>query len=170
MRAQPATVAASTPDETRSALLEAIHIISHFPTTQLADEAVGRFKAIASRPTTVATPSKPADVFAGVSIEELDKIQMTAEVEHAIKVGSHSDSTPACRAAGLSAVLDALRVKLVAPVDPFDVARDYHDHGDAPVSHWSTILGDGKQSRRAVRAMRATLVAKGIPVTPEAGK
>ena len=106
------------------------------------------------------TPSKPADVFAGVSIDELVRISADAYVTAVDAPGR----------AGITAVLDTIRVKLVAPVDPFDVARDYHDHGDAPVSHWSTILGDGKQSRRAVRAMRATLVAKGIPVTPEAGK
>ena len=111
----------------------------------------------------ITTPSKPADVFAGVSIEELDKVQMTAEVEYAIKVGSHSDSTPACRAAGLSAVLDALRVKLVAPVDPDAVLADVFG---AP--HWRSFANEYRTARCV--AMRATLEAKGIPVTPEAGK
>lgn len=38
----------------RAALREAIFIIGHFPTTQLADEAVGRLKALADAPPTVA--------------------------------------------------------------------------------------------------------------------
>ena len=70
-----------------------------------------------------------------------------------------------------------LEVSLVAPVDPEVVARRYHDHKESPVPEWpyaadhyinSPIGADHEQARlRATAAMRATLTAAGIPVTPE---
>ena len=56
----------------------------------------------------------------------------------------------------------------IAPVDPEAVARAYHDNDDGPpcVPTWIATSSHG----RAIAAMRATLTAAGIPVTPEVGK
>ena len=66
----------------------------------------------------------------------------------------------------------------IAPVDPEAVARAYHDARRSPVVEWNYLEagcgGTGQMVRegqnRAIAAMRATLTAAGIPVTPEVGK
>lgn len=98
------------------------------------------------------TPSKPADVFAGVSVEELAVAFWSAK--SGFQQESRSLSNNDRR--GITAVLDALRVKLVAPVDPAKVARAYY--------------GGAACDASIVANMRRVLAASGIPVTPEAGK
>lgn len=104
-------------------------------------------------------PSKPADVFAGVSLAELARAFDEA--------GESAPSLGRMRA-GIAAVLDALRVKLVAPVDPEAVAGDYYNRRCGNGKAWDMIDSVGRA--RAGGDMRATLIARGIPVTPEAGK
>ena len=117
--------------------------------------------ALASLGAPATTPSKPDDVFAGVSIEELAGI-------YAASFGATTAQSPA-RIGAIRAVLDALRVRLVEPVDPIVVATEYHDHPSSAAPRWMCDDMDGFRAD-AARAMRATLTAKGIPVTPEAGK
>lgn len=99
------------------------------------------------------TPSKPADVFAGVSEDDL-----AAALVHAYGSAhvSHSDRV------ALRAILDALRVKLVAPVDPEMIAAEITRPVAAVVrvSEWKAVKA----------AARTALDSRGIPVTPEAGK
>ena len=132
------------------------------------------------------TPSKPADVFAGVSIDELMQIRHDAFYACNCQAGS---GRSCCSRAGIAAVLDALRVKLVAPVDPEEVARVLASidgligrcdsaekiktgESGSLVPYYMRAL-DAGETREALVDLRsdvATLAANGIPVTPEAGK
>jgi len=128
------------------------------------DPAERMRRAIASLGAPPTSPPAARPVFAGVSEEEL-----------ALEYARAVDRIP-----GIRAVLARLEVSLVAPVDPEVVARRYHDHKESPVPEWpyaadhyisSPIGADHEQARlRATAAMRATLTAAGIPVTPEVGK
>ena len=75
---------------------------------------------------------------------------------------------PTSIARAIGAVLARLAATTIAPVDPEAVARAYHDNDDGPpcVPTWIATSSHG----RAIAAMRATLTAAGIPVTPEVGK
>ncbi len=120
--------------------------------------------ALASLGTPPTSPPAARPLFADVSEEEL-----------ALEYARAVDRIP-----GIRAVLARLEVSLVAPVDPEVVARRYHDHKESPVPGWpyatdhdinSPIGADHEQARlHATAAMRATLTAAGIPVTPEVGK
>ena len=116
---------------------------------EFADQVVGMsVAALASLGAPATTPSKPADAFAGVTVEELAGI-------YAASFGATTAQSPA-RIGAISAVLAALRVKLVAPVDPLAVAR--------------MISCIGEPRPADVATVRRALEANGIPVTPEAGK
>ena len=108
--------------------------------------------ALASLGAPATPPSKPADVFAGVTVEELRGVY-DAEYAREKLVGSRAVD---CDRAAICAVCDALRVKLVAPVDPLAVAR------------MISCIGEPRSSD--VATVRRALEAAGIPVTPEAGK
>lgn len=130
-------------------------------TEEAAIAAIDDIRTALAKLAPATTPSKPADVFAGVSFEELVRISADAYVTAADAPGR----------AGVAAVLDALRVKLVAPVDPEEFARDYCNcaaEGDEGAPLWRDMGADAKVEQ--IGAARATLTAKGIPVTPEAGK
>ena len=91
-----------------------------------------------------AAPTSPGTV-AAVTVEELVRVYLDdkcSERDH------RSNCEHCCIASGLRAVLARLEVSLVAPVDPEQMARDFA--AGVPV--------------------RATLIARGIPVTPEVGK
>ena len=129
--------------------------------------------SLGAPPTSPTVAPQPAEVFAGVSIDELCSVYSAAYGE---RPGHRDDRRPDA----IRAVLARLEVSLVAPVDPEVVARRYHDHKESPVPEWpyaadhdinSPIGADHEQARlRATAAMRATLTAAGIPVTPEVGK
>lgn len=114
----------------------------------------------AARAGIAARPPVPADVFAGVSMRDLACVAANADAEYIQPDDGPHD--PWWFVVG--AVLTALRVKLVAPVDPEAFARAYmervvpglYDACKSPSLHFSS--------------MRLELEAKGIPVTPEAGK
>lgn len=111
--------------------------------------------------------SRTGQVFAGVSIDELCSVYSAAYGE---RPGHRDDRRPDA----IRAVLARLEVSLVAPVDPEAVARAYHDHKDAPAPEWDEVDiwrgRDADEQTHAIAAMRATLTARGIPVTPEVDK
>lgn len=123
----------------------------------------------ANTPEADSTPTQPVDVFAGIGDADLAAI---ARAKYT--TSGHSNPWLDC----IRAVLDALRVKLVAPVDPEEVAREYYNDIGSPTPDWTEIESGGgylsdrvrSAQREATAAMRATLAAAGIPVTPEAGK
>ena len=125
-------------------------------------------RALASLGAPPTSPVAARPVFAGVSEEELYRVYADAYGEPA----GHVDDR---RPIAIRAVLARLEVSLVAPVDPEAVARDYANNaatGYAPgIDHppyWLEYTDEQRTKRTA--AMRATLIARGIPVTPEAGK
>ena len=86
-------------------------------------------------------------VFAGVSEDDLC-VQMLMAADPSIDPGIALVMVNGVHRAKVRAVLARLEVSLVAPVDPEQMARDFA--AGVPV--------------------RATLIARGIPVTPEVGK
>ncbi len=108
------------------------------------------------------TPTAAPGLVAAVSVEELAKVYSKAYDE----IGD--------RIRAIGAVLARLDATTIAPVDPEAVARAYHDHEDAPTPEWEEVNiwrgRDQDEQRAAISAMRATLTAAGIPVTPEVGK
>ena len=141
------------------------------------DPAERMRRALASLGAPPTSPPAARPVFAWVSEEELDAAFEAAYRAESVKSASGGKDP---RRAAIRAVLARLKVSLVAPVDPEVVARRYHDHKESPVPEWpyaadhdinSPIGADHEQARlRATAAMRATLTAAGIPVTPEVGK
>lgn len=108
--------------------------------------------------------------FAGVSVEELIKLSGQAYLDCPCRTDEPVDC---CNVASIRAVLARLKVSLVAPVDPEAFARKFADIASDTTSvsrppRWD----DYSDESRAVRiaAMRAALIAAGIPVTPEAAK
>ena len=110
-------------------------------------------------------------VFAGVSASDLDVAYIGGQREcHRRHEGAIKDC---CRYAAVAAVLARLEASLVAPVDPEAFVRQFADIAANAASpsrppRWDEYTDEHRAVR--VAAMRATLIARGIPVTPEAGK
>ena len=118
--------------------------------------------SLGASPTSPTVAPQPAEVFAGVSIDELCSVYSAAYGE---RPGHRDDRRPDA----IRAVLARLEVSLVAPADPEAVAREYHASGALPdVPSWTEISSFGRHI--ATQAMRTALRASGIPVTPEVGK
>lgn len=108
----------------------------------------------ACRDATATSPPAARPVFAGVSEEELYRVYADAYGEPA----GHVDDR---RPIAIRAVLARLKVSLVAPVDPEEVAR-------AIVNE---IICSGTLSVAAAKShARRAITARGIPVTPEVEK
>lgn len=113
-------------------------------------------------PATAPAPA-PADVFAGVSEDELIRLFYvvgTDGVDH----GDRYERIDASERNGIRAVLDALRVKLIAPVDPEEVAKRLRDHAREIGLHPQREPVDYLESLAHLIAVAFTRV--GIPVTP----
>ena len=111
------------------------------------------------------SPPAARPVFAGVSEDELIRLFYVVGTD-GIDHGENCPPIDSSDRSGIRAVLARLEVSLVAPVDPEAVAREYgHALGEPP---WAAL--DAEVARRRTAAMRATLIARGIPVTPEVGK
>jgi len=123
--------------------------------------------SLASLGAPATTPAAAPRLVAAVSVEELREERLRA-----VRGCNHSDDNGlgewCCGRAGIRAILARLNATTIAPVDPEAVARAYHDNDDGPpcVPTWIATSSHG----RAIAAMRATLTAAGIPVTPEVGK
>ena len=115
-------------------------------------------------PVTLPLPSQdPADVFARVNEYDLGE---TIRVAYADGERGKSFWTDIARA-----VLARLRVTLVAPVDPEAIDRDLFNRiadTDPKNPRWESLRPEAKRLGSA--AMRAVLIARGIPVTPERGQ
>lgn len=119
------------------------------------------------------TPTAAPGLVAAVSVEELIGVYGSAYNECSCSDGRFDDPS-CCNKAAIRAVLARLNATTIAPVDPEAVARAYHDHKDAPAPEWDEVSvwrgRDADEKPYAIAAMRATLTAHGIPVTPEGGK
>ena len=112
----------------------------------------------------MATPTAAPGLVAAVSVEDLACAWFNV---HGGDV-KPSDIDDRDRA-HVRAVLARLDATTIAPVDPEAVARAYHASEALPdVPSWTEVSSFGRHY--AIAAMRATLTAAGIPVTPEAGK
>ena len=131
------------------------------------DPAERMRRALASLGAPATTPTAAPGPVAAVSVEELAKVYSKAYGE----IGDVDDQD---RIRAIGAVLARLSATTIAPVDPEAVARAYHDHKDAPAPEWDEVSvwrgRDADEKPYATSAMRATLIARGIPVTPEVGK
>ena len=132
--------------------------------------------ALASLGAPPTSPTAARPVFAGVSASDLDVAYIGGQRECHQRHQRHQGAIrDCCRYAAVRAVLARLEASLVAPVDPEAVARDYANNaatGYAPgivhPPYWFEYTDEQRTKRTA--AMRTTLIARGIPVTPEVGK
>jgi len=134
------------------------------------DPAERMRRALASLGAPPTSPPAARPVFAGVSVGELEGVFVAAE--RACKADTAAIHLGCCRLAGLRAVLARLEASLVAPVDPEAFARDFqtdlHQQDPDGWTPFDSVERGGQDEM--VAAMRATLTAAGIPVTPEVGK
>jgi len=142
----------------------------HFPEAQRPIRVDAMIRALASLG---APPTSPPahPVFAGVSEDELIRLFYVVGTD-GIDHGEQCPPIDSSDRNGIRAVLARLEATLVAPVDPEAVARDYQNAASDAVYEvggelfgWDCILNSHRKPR--VAAMRATLTAAGIPVTPE---
>ena len=114
------------------------------------------------------TPTAAPGLVAAVSVEELIGVYGSAYNECSCSDGRFDDPS-CCNKAAIRAVLARLSATTIAPVDPEAVARAYHASEALPdVPSWTEVSSFGRHY--AIAAMRATLTAHGIPVTPEVVK
>lgn len=124
------------------------------------------------RSTPPTSPPAARPVFAGVSVEELARVFWCA-TGRGYKPEQWETLAPSTQAEwikGIRAVLDRLEVSLVAPVDPEEVARDFYIRLSKLTGSLQLSAHTDGDRRDRIETMRATLIARGIPVTPERGQ